>query len=654
MGLFSRKTTDVESDKYHVTATMIGTTSGAGVGGSAGEKSVVKVIRSRFYGKKGKEREAPISYIPQNLSVAQTLSIGNTATAHAPVTSSPLAGSSKGLRSKRAPAAAPTTATLPLKATTGKLSISIEHEIPLPPTPPPKRRVVASGSGRDSDSMPPPMTPVKDRGEGRFMLAGVGANSSSSSSMVSSPSRVGGSDAVTTTLAQRLNELAVAHADGLLNDDEYRILRQNLFERFASASEVPSEAPIVPAARSRPNPTVNGPQTPDRAASRPISNFQVEVPRPPSSQSRYSITSNVASIFRRTSTSAPPKDTTDAASLWSQQSSQSPSRWKLGRVLSRKSSNSSLQTTASRKDQADAISITSRLERPGTSFSRPETPHRRKHATPPSAFPGAMKHHETRFPNNNIYNLFDEDHLSSAAEIRQEIHAVEVEVKRLMDAFNGLEVTTLSKAQRSRGYSVTRSDAGRPSNVGSVVESKWSTEGKSAPRYNLAESDAGSIRSANTTGTGLSKSASSGRAALRAKTSVTTSLALSTTSSRPASLRRKNSSSSVHSHGHPKQPTPVVPLPAMPNLAGINGANNSSVSLTRSAHTMAAVPEDDARSAADTVTTTVRLEDEVSDGDGVEDIRRRREEVQQRYDARLDYLRAKLKSAELHEKLLRR
>jgi hypothetical protein len=70
---------------------------------------------------------------------------------------------------------------------------------------------------------------------------------------------------------------------------------------------------------------------------------------------------------------------------------------------------------------------------------------------------------------------------------------------------------------------------------------------------------------------------------------------------------------------------------------------------------MTAVPEDiDTRSTVETVATTIRLEDDVEDGDGMEDIRRRREEVQQRYDARLDYLRAKLKSAELHEKLLRR
>lgn len=89
----------------------------------------------------------------------------------------------------------------------------------------------------------------------------------------------------------------------------------------------------------------------------------------------------------------------------------------------------------------------------------------------------------------------------------------------------------------------------------------------------------------------------------------------------------------------------------------MNGANNSSASLARSAHVMASVPEDDTHSATVTVATTIgRVDDDmvVDEGDELEEIRRRREEVQSRYGARLDYLRAKLKGAELHEKLMRK
>ncbi|KAI6158844.1 hypothetical protein EDD17DRAFT_1763200 [Pisolithus thermaeus] len=53
-------------------------------------------------------------------------------------------------------------------------------------------------------------------------------------------------DAITSSLAQRLNELAAANAEGLLSDDEYRLLRQNIFERLASHSSVPTETPIIP------------------------------------------------------------------------------------------------------------------------------------------------------------------------------------------------------------------------------------------------------------------------------------------------------------------------------------------------------------------------------------------------------------------------
>lgn len=53
------------------------------------------------------------------------------------------------------------------------------------------------------------------------------------------------------TLATRLNELALANADGLLGDDEYRILRQTMFEQMASASSTPSEATSARVADAR-------------------------------------------------------------------------------------------------------------------------------------------------------------------------------------------------------------------------------------------------------------------------------------------------------------------------------------------------------------------------------------------------------------------
>jgi hypothetical protein len=50
---------------------------------------------------------------------------------------------------------------------------------------------------------------------------------------------------------------------------------------------------------------------------------------------------------------------------------------------------------------------------------------------------------------------------------------------------------------------------------------------------------------------------------------------------------------------------------------------------------------------------SIGLEDGDDDSE-ISDIRRRREELVARYTARLEFLRAKLKGAELHEKLLRK
>jgi hypothetical protein len=54
----------------------------------------------------------------------------------------------------------------------------------------------------------------------------------------------------------------------------------------------------------------------------------------------------------------------------------------------------------------------------------------------------------------------------------------------------------------------------------------------------------------------------------------------------------------------------------------------------------------------DEAVLTIDLDDEREFGMEMEELRRKRDEVAGRYEARLEYLRAKLKGAELHEKLL--
>lgn len=74
---------------------------------------------------------------------------------------------------------------------------------------------------------------------------------------------------------------------------------------------------------------------------------------------------------------------------------------------------------------------------------------------------------------------------------------------------------------------------------------------------------------------------------------------------------------------------------------------------------MRSVPEDEirsvaGRSASDRSGNKEKDEMEEEMEREMEDIRRRREEVSMRYEARLEYLRAKLKGAQLHEKLMKK
>jgi hypothetical protein len=216
-----------------------------------------------------------------------------------------------------------------------------------------------------------------------------------------------------------------------------------------------------------------------------------------------------------------------------------------------------------------------------------------------------------------------------------------------MDAFNGLELTTLARVQRRQGRA-SLGDQGK--------ESSWTLvpEGRSQRRVVIADSDVVSIRSA-TSGMSMPRSAYSGRKTVRTKASLNVSLSLNSTS-RPGSLHRKNSASSIGSQERKtgRGGNTVPPVPALPATYGHLGvATGSNVSLVRSTGNlpMTAVPEDETSMSG---TTGQANEEEAQAGDEMEDIRKRREEVSLRYEARLEYLRAKLKGAQLHEKLLKK
>ncbi|KAH6912770.1 hypothetical protein BKA70DRAFT_1264888 [Coprinopsis sp. MPI-PUGE-AT-0042] len=616
------------------------------------DKSVVQVLRARFSGNKGKERE--VDHIPYH-SVdpkSATKSSGRVRRAASDweLISSTKYSAINGIGASPRPSVSQRNYPPP-----PSILQKTYDDRPLPAAPSKKRSIaIAEAASGSSASRSVPSTPTKRPGDASRIAP------------ASTPKKQA-ADGVTATLATRLNELAVANAEGLLTDDEYRLLRQSLFDRFASATTVPQEESVVPAARPRPSKDSANPE--GRPSARPASNFQVEVPRPSSIHSSRSSTlfsNGVADLLRkatgkRSSTVAPPEN--DTSSIWSGKSGSS--NFFRFRSISKKSSASSIGSTLSTsRGQSDTISISSKRagssdygHHTAPSGNRSTTSSVRKMKAPPSSFPTRVIGQDTKHT-HSIRDVFDEEKLKTTVDIQKEIQAVEAEQRRLMDAFNGLELTTLSKARRQHHPKQSlRSPSEGSHNAGM-------SETRSQRRMNGSDSDAVSVRSGTSAVTSPSIAPSMARSVyssrsktLRAKGGHSLHSSISAALPSPMALNRKNSSSSVNSgeRSAGPAPPPVPPLPATISLGHLRTAahNSSTPSLIRSNNhlPMDVVHEDEDNFSP----SSARADEEVANvEDDMDDIRRRREEVAQRYDARLDYLRAKLKGAQLHEKLLKK
>ena len=240
-------------------------------------------------------------------------------------------------------------------------------------------------------------------------------------------------------------------------------------------------------------------------------------------------------------------------------------------------------------------------------------------------------------------DVFDDDNLTSAKDIRAAITTSEDEARKLVDAFNELEASALRRFQRqhARRLPVTTPD------VNVLLEGREWREHRlipspSSPVFDLKERYM--LNSADSTGDGVS---------IRSGSSHQTSIS----QAKSISLPRKNPSGSPLS---PHFRTPSL-FPARKNsISSISSqrfsfnstrmlAVTSSPSLPRSASHLA-LPKLKGKNASK---ESIGLEDG-DDESEITDIRRRREELVARYTARLEFLRAKLKGAELHEKLLRK
>lgn len=287
---------------------------------------------------------------------------------------------------------------------------------------------------------------------------------------------------------------------------------------------------------------------------------------------------------------------------------------------------------------------------------------RRAPSMPPSSFPAASLSAEARKAQMGIIDtLEDDDRLQSSKEIRQEIDLVEAEGRRLLDAFNGLELSTLVKQQRGPGHA--------PLSVAAMLSSPTESEGHwmsntLSPTSSFRtgkDLDAMSIVSA---GSGLSRKRSPSVSSRTRPPMPNTSAPVL----QPVSLGRKTSLSSVSSRSRGGT------LNSHQSPGRLKLGSTSSINLTRSTGNLALATVSEHE--VPYVSSPLRHVDDPTTPEGSQyagsvrrlggdedivvletemaDIRRRRTEVTARYEARLEYLRARLKGAELREKLMKR
>ena len=238
--------------------------------------------------------------------------------------------------------------------------------------------------------------------------------------------------------------------------------------------------------------------------------------------------------------------------------------------------------------------------------------------------------------------VFDDDNLTSAKDIRAVITTSEDEFRKLVDAFNELEASALRRfqTQHARRLPVTTPD------VNALLEGREWREHRLIPSPSpvLDFKERYMLSSVDSSGDGIS---------IRSGSSHQTSISQAKSIS---SLRRNPPGSPLSPHFR----TPPLFPPRKGSISSISSqrvsfnstrmlAVTSSSSLPRSGSHLA-LPKLKGKNASK---ESISLE-EGDDESEVSDIRRRREELVARYTARLEFLKAKLKGAELHEKLLRK
>lgn len=317
------------------------------------------------------------------------------------------------------------------------------------------------------------------------------------------------------------------------------------------------------------------------------SDHKTSLMRSPSLRTQTSISSTMSSLFRRATRRAAekrvPKDDDNMSTVSHSHISKAsvamygPPSPRVPSQLSRQPSMSSIATANSRNIPHDLRSITSkRSGRSQAGFSDANSTSRgfsrslRSAEPPPSSFhpkiPGAAWHS-------------DDDRLTTAADIRAEIQLVEAEERRLLDAFNGLEITATTRHRQAGSETL-------PLRSGDRLDPD-----EFRGRGSLSSSAYGNVSQT---------------------TSRQTVVANSSQLSRPLQTKLVSSSSEYL-------------------VSGIDSPRSGRTALRQSPRT---------------ANQTLDIE--------MDDIRRRRADIVMKYQERLAFLRARLKGAEMHERLLRK
>ncbi|CAK5268484.1 unnamed protein product [Mycena citricolor] len=390
-------------------------------------------------------------------------------------------------------------------------------------------------------------------------------------------------------LAVQLNDLATANSDGLLNEEEYRLLRQNLFERYAGGTEVPSVNTSFSLKPRTIEPTLKR-----------VEFVQQTPSRPPHHRSKLS---GVALLLRR------------AASRKAVPGPSSPHnviRLNLfPRVFSKRRAGESLDKPRSSAEMKGASSPT-RLPQPKDKFDiSMASPSRSAYATRPS---------NDVIPQVNV-DTFDDSNLHTVEDIQKAIYIVEEESRRLIAAFNNLETSAVIRYRQLHSSSPASNHRPQPS-----LSHSRSTVYHMSPR-STSVPDTQSVRSSSSLRT--TKSTASLFQSAEAPPS---SLPRTTTQ-----ITRKGSISSLSSSFLSVGRSAVAGL-----------SHNRSVS--HASHSATHLP----LRTAGTMMEILNPNTPLGEGGGeLADVRRRRQEVMDRCEARLSFLRAKLKSIELRAKLMR-